>query len=78
MGTFEGDDTGADIADLQIYQALDKLFDLYSLEMTTSSFPLYLSFSGTGSPVYAFFPNQRRPGDNGQQASIRDTETARD
>ncbi|WP_232085271.1 AAA family ATPase [Arthrobacter sp. SO5] len=70
VGTFEGDDTGADIADLQIYQALDRLFDLYSLERTTSSFPLYLSFSGTGSPVYAFFPNQRRPGDKGQQASI--------
>jgi hypothetical protein len=70
VGTFDGDDSGQDIADLQIYQALDKLFDLYSLRRTTTSFPLYLSFSGSGSPVYAFFPNQRKPDDKGVQANI--------
>lgn len=70
VGSFDGDDSGEDPADAQIYQALDKLFELYGRERTSSSFPLYLSFAGTATPVYAFFPNQKRPNDRGQQASI--------
>ncbi|MEJ6542449.1 AAA family ATPase [Brachybacterium paraconglomeratum] len=67
VGYFDGDDEGVDS---DFYRDLDRLYAMYNLQRSGSTVALYLTFSGSGNPAYTFFPNQKRPGDSGNQATI--------
>ena len=67
VGYFEGEPDGADGA---FYSELDKLYALYSLDRPGTPITLYVTFSQSSSPTYAFFPNQKRPRDGATQTAI--------
>ncbi|MBD3946972.1 ATP-dependent nuclease [Nocardioides ganghwensis] len=67
VGYFEGDPEGEDS---ELYKELDKLYGMYSLSRTNPTVALYLTFSPSNTPVYNFFPNQKRPKDGATQSAI--------
>lgn len=67
VGYFEGDPNGVDQS---FYGELDKLYGLYDLDRPSNSVQLYLTFSPSETPTYAFFPNQKRPSDKTIQSQI--------
>lgn len=67
VGYFEGDEAGADS---EFYGDLDKLYGMYGLERPGGTVVLYLTFSPSNTPVYNFFPNQKRPKDGTAQSAI--------
>lgn len=67
VGYFEGDPGGEDSS---FYADLDKLYAMYSLSRPSTGVALYLTFSPSNTPVYNFFPNQRRPQDGTAQSAI--------
>jgi energy-coupling factor transporter ATP-binding protein EcfA2 len=67
VGYFEGEPDGADGP---FYDELDKLYNLYGIVRPGPSVTLYVTFSQSSSPTYAFFPNQKRPSDGSTQSAI--------
>ncbi|MCT2122599.1 ATP-dependent nuclease, partial [Dietzia cinnamea] len=67
VGYFEGDATDGDT---EFYDAVDKLYNMYGLERSHETVALYLTFSPSNTPVYSFFPNQKRPKDGATQSAI--------
>lgn len=67
VGYFDGDSKGKDA---DFYADLDRLFSMYGLARQNDSVALYLTFSPSGTPVYNFFPNQKRPNDGTAQSNI--------
>ncbi len=67
VGYFEGDPNGEDSA---FYNDVDKLYSMYGLDRVNDSIALYLTFSPSNTPVYNFFPNQKRPRDGATQSAI--------
>ncbi|MER6972744.1 AAA family ATPase [Nocardioides sp. NPDC000445] len=67
VGYFEGDPHGQDS---EFYDALDRLYAMYSLTRPNPTVALYLTFSPSNTPVYNFFPNQKRPKDGTTQSAI--------
>lgn len=67
VGYFEG---APGVEDASFYVDLDKLYGMYGLKRPSESVALYLTFSPSGTPVYNFFPNQKRPKDGAVQSAI--------
>lgn len=67
VGYFEGDPTGQDLG---FYADLDRLYALYELTRPSEVVTLYLTFSPSGTPIYNFFPNQKRPREGTAQSNI--------
>lgn len=56
--------------DVQVIAEIDKLYGLYEIERKTDLVSLSLVFSPSGSPVYQFLPNTKKPGDGATQTQI--------
>lgn len=67
VGYFDGDPTGQD---LNFYADLDRLYSMYGLTRPSEGVTLYLTFSPSGTPIYNFFPNQKRPIEGTAQSNI--------
>jgi len=67
VGYFDGDPIGEDS---DFFADLDRLYAMYDLARPSESVALYLTFSPSGTPIYNFFPNQKRPQDGTIQSNI--------
>lgn len=74
VAAFEGDDTGSVSGDKSIYDQYDRLHALYGRQRQDASITLHLVFAPSGTPVYQFFPNAKKPSDAASQAAISRTQ----
>ncbi len=66
--TFDGDPTSE--ADQEIYKDIDELHQLLGTTRSGSQLSLNLYFTETDTPVYSFFPNEKRPKPGPQNAQF--------
>ncbi|WP_420363408.1 AAA family ATPase [Curtobacterium aetherium] len=68
VGYFVGDPNETE--DAEFFEELDRLYAMYGEQRPGTTIVLYLTFSPSGTPVYAFFPNKKRPRDGTVQSNI--------